>query len=122
MGIIDRCEFRGRDAGAAVVVCPRGLSDDELRLIGRVACQGAGQCTAWFWDDASLAPTAPPTVDRPMTAEQADAALAIYIAETTRLCRAALPEDEDCRQGGIELPLGQVMPWVACQQRHRQGW
>ena len=122
MGIIDRCEFRGRDAGAAVVVCPPGLSDDDLRLIGRVACQSAEKCTAWFWDDPRLAPTAPPTVDQPMTAEQADAALAIYIAETARLCRAAPQEDEGSARGEIELSIEQVMPWVACQHRQRQGW
>jgi hypothetical protein len=33
MGVSDRCEFRGRRAGAAVVVCPPGLADDELRLL-----------------------------------------------------------------------------------------
>lgn len=120
MGIIDRCEFRGREAGAAVVVCPPGLSDEDLRLIGRVACQGAGHCTAWFWEDGGLAPAEPPTADRPMTVAQADAALAIYIAETARLCRAMPQVEEIGEPGALDLPIEQVMPWVDSQQR--TGW
>src|SRR4051794_41646211 len=86
---IDLCEFRGRRDGAAVVVCPPGLSDDVLRRAGRVACQGERPCTAWFWDDPALAPEAPPTPGRPMSEAQADAAVAGYVADTDRLCRAA---------------------------------
>jgi hypothetical protein len=88
MGEIDRCEFRGRLAGAAVVVCPPGLADDALRRVGRLACRGERGCTAWFWDDPAVAPATPPTVDHPMSAEQADAALAVYVAATDRVCRA----------------------------------
>jgi len=89
---IDRCEFRGRGAGAAVVVCPPGPGDEALRRAGRVACRGERPCTAWFWDDPSLAPEAPPTPERPMSEAQADAAIAVYIADTDRLCRAARDE------------------------------
>ena len=92
MGILERCEFRGRLAGHAVVLCPPGLDDDTLRLIGRVACQGEQGCTAWFWEDRALTPEAPPMIERPMSAEQADAAVAIYIADTSRLCRATIAE------------------------------
>ena len=86
---IDRCEFRGRGAGAAVVVCPPGPGDEALRRAGRVACRGERPCTAWFWDDPALAPGAPPTPGRPMGEAQADAAVAVYIADADRLCRAA---------------------------------
>ena len=89
MGIIDRCEFRSRSGGVAVVVCPPGLADHALRLIGRTACQGEQHGTAWLWDDPALAPELPPTVDHPMTEAQADAVAAIYIADTGRLCRAS---------------------------------
>ena len=89
---IDRCEFRGRGAGAAVVVCPPGLGDEALRQAGRVACRGERHCTAWFWDDPALAPEAPPTPERPMSEAQADAAVAVYLADTDRLCRAGLDE------------------------------
>jgi len=112
MDLIDRCEFRGRLAGAAVVVCPPGLADDALRLIGRTACQGAERCTAWFWDDPTLAPEVPPTVEQPMSAAQAEAAVAIYIADTSRLWRAAGPE----AQAPVELDDmggpsdGRIMP------------
>jgi hypothetical protein len=87
--ITDRCEFRGRQAGAAVVVCPPGLDDDALRRAGRAACRGERNCTAWFWEDPALAPEAPPTPERPMSEAQADAAVAVYIAELDRLRRAA---------------------------------
>jgi hypothetical protein len=89
---IDRCEFRGRGAGAAVVVCPPGPGDEALRRAGRVACRGERPCTAWFWDDLALAHEAPPTPERPMSEAQADAAMAVYIADTDRLCRAARDE------------------------------
>ena len=85
---IDRCEFRGRGAGAAVVVCPPGLGDEALRQAGRVACRGERNCTAWFWDDPALAPEVPPAPGRPMSEAQADAAVAVYLADTDRLCRA----------------------------------
>ena len=93
MRVIDgRCEFRGRLAGAAVVVCPPGLPDAALRLAGRLACRGERGCTAWFWDDPAKAPGTPPTVEHPMSEEQADAAVAVYLADTGRLCRA-MPDE-----------------------------
>jgi hypothetical protein len=67
-------------------------SDDALRRAGRLACRGERPCTAWFWDDPTLAPEAPPTLARPMTEAQADAAVAVYLADTDRLCRAARDE------------------------------
>src|SRR4051812_1195100 len=88
MRVIDGCEFRGRQAGAAIVVCQPGLSDDAPRLAGRLACRDERPCTAWFWDDPALAPEAPPTIERPMSGAQADAAVAVYLADTDRLCRA----------------------------------
>jgi hypothetical protein len=89
MRVVDRCEFRGRHAGTAVVVCPPGLGDEALRQVGRLACRGEPACTAWFWDDPALAPGRPPTVEWPMTEGQAEAAVAVYIAGPDRLCRAA---------------------------------
>jgi hypothetical protein len=85
---IDRCEFRGRGAGAAAVVCPPGLPDEGLRRAWRVACRGERPCTVWFWDDPALAPEAPPTPERPMSEAQADAVVAVYLADTDGLCRA----------------------------------
>jgi hypothetical protein len=64
MRVVDRCEFRGRREGAAVVVCPPGLGDEALREAGRLACRGELACTAWFWDDPALAPELPPTPER----------------------------------------------------------
>jgi hypothetical protein len=118
MGILERCEFRGRLAGHAVVVCPPGLADDALRLIGRLACQGEQGCTAWFWDDRALAPEAPPTVEHPMSAEQADAAVAIYIADTSRLCRATIAEHAAQDLRGAGAPVGRVMPQASCGFDH----
>lgn len=92
MTIVDRCEFRGRLGGAAVVVCPPGLADAALCRIGRAACRGEAGCTAWFWDDPALAPALPPTAEHPMSEEQAEAAVAIYIAASGRLWRAAPKE------------------------------
>ena len=89
MRAIDGCEFRGRRDGVAVVVCPPGPGDEALRRAGRVACRGEPNCTAWFWDDPALAPEAPPTPERPMSEAQADAAVAVYLVELDRLCRAA---------------------------------
>src|SRR4051812_50225108 len=88
MRAVSGCEFRGRRDGAAVVVCPPGLGDEALRQAGRVACRGERDCTAWFWGDPALAPGAPPTPERPMSETQADAAVAVYLADTDRLCPA----------------------------------
>ena len=46
MRVVDRCEFRGRREGAAVVVCPPGLGDEALREAGRLACRGEPAGTA----------------------------------------------------------------------------
>jgi hypothetical protein len=92
MRLVDGCEFRGRREGVAVVVCPPELGDETLRQAGRVACRGERPCTAWFWDDPALAPEVPPSLGRPMSEAQADAAVAIYLADTDRLCRAACDE------------------------------
>ncbi len=92
MRVVDGCEFRGREGGTAVVVCPPGLGDEALRRAGRVACQGERSCTAWFWDDPALAPEVPPAPGRPMSEAQADATVAVYLADTDRLCRAGLDE------------------------------
>jgi hypothetical protein len=46
MHVVRLCEFRGVHSGVAVVVCPPGLSDAELRMIGRRACFGHQDCTA----------------------------------------------------------------------------
>ena len=92
MGVIDRCEFRGRAAGTAVAVCPPGLGDAALRRAGRVACRGERPCTVWFRDDPALAAAAPPTPERPMSEAQADAVVAVYLADTDRLCRAGADE------------------------------
>jgi hypothetical protein len=88
MRVIAGCEFRVPRDGAAVVVCRPGLGDEALRRAGRVACRGERPCTAWFWDDPALAPAAPPSPGRPMTEAQAAAALAVYLADADRLCRA----------------------------------
>ncbi len=93
MHIVQPCEFRGVHAGVAVIVCPPKLSDAELRMIGRQACVGEQDCTAWFWEDGASAPEAPPTPERPMSETQADAAVAIYIASLDRICRA-LPDEQ----------------------------
>jgi hypothetical protein len=92
MRVVSGCEFRGPRAGAAVVVCPPELSDEMLRRAGRVACRGERPCTAWFWDDPALAPDAPPTLEHPMSEAQADAAVAVYLADTDRLYRAGPDE------------------------------
>jgi hypothetical protein len=93
MHVPQACEFRGAHGGMAVVVCPPGLGDAELRMIGRRACFGRQDCTAWFWDDRDSAPDAPPTPEQPMSEAQADAAVAIYIASTDRVCRA-MPDEQ----------------------------
>jgi hypothetical protein len=63
-----------------------------MRQAGRVACRGERTCTAWFWDEPALAPGAPPTPERPMSETQADAAVAVYLADADRLCRAGPDE------------------------------
>jgi hypothetical protein len=46
----------------------------------------------WFWDDPALAPAAPPRPERPMSEAQAHAVVAVYLADTDRLCRAGADE------------------------------
>src|SRR5215207_7926630 len=93
MHVVHPCEFRGVQSGVAVVVCPSGLSDAELRMLGRRACFGHQDCTAWFWDEPASAPHGPPTPESPMSEAQADAALANYIAALDRICRA-MPDEQ----------------------------
>ena len=62
-------------------------------LDGRTCYGRRRDCTAWFWDDRDSAPEAPPTPEQPMSEAQADAAVAIYIASTDRVCRA-MPDEQ----------------------------
>lgn len=59
-----QCTVRDRSEAVVLLVCPPGLSREQLRQAGESACGSNALCSAWMWDDAAKAPEkAPPLAD-----------------------------------------------------------
>ena len=54
------CRLRDQRGTVAVVVCPPGLGQDQLRDAGEKACFNITPCSAWMWDDPNKAPSSAP--------------------------------------------------------------
>lgn len=80
-----QCARLDKPGMSAVVICPPGSSEAELRAAGKAACASSGPCHAWIWTDPAKAPKIPITPDSPMTDEQFEAAAALWVDYTQTL-------------------------------------
>ena len=80
-----RCENLGGGHLSAVVICPPGLGEAQLRAAGEAACAGLATCHAWIWDDPDAAPNEPISRSSPMTGAQFDSAVALWVSYTQTL-------------------------------------
>lgn len=79
------CKLVDRSAAVAVVVCDRSSTPEQLQLAGASACASSGNCNAWIWTDAFLAPAKAPVRDQDMAKSTAGAAAAVWIEESKHL-------------------------------------
>ena len=79
------CKVKTQNNIMIVLVCQPGLSEQEMRRSGRMACGRHGPCNAWMWDDDNKAPSIAPSVETPMTDAQAGSAIAVWINNTGTL-------------------------------------
>ncbi len=83
-----RCAQIGRGEVSAVVICPPGLDRAAWREAGKTACAARGSCHAWIWDDPRRAPKRPITRANPMTDEEFESAVALWVdyVDTLYVC------------------------------------
>lgn len=79
------CRWLDKSGMSAVVLCPPGSSEADWREAGAAACGASGPCHAWIWTDPAKAPRKPITSSSPMTAEQFEAATALWVDYTQTL-------------------------------------
>jgi hypothetical protein len=88
-----RCSVRDATGLTRVVLCPRGLSDEQLRVAGEAACGKVEDCSAWIWDDAALAPTALRDDEREVDPRYAHKAVAVWFNHRKGLLKIRPIED-----------------------------
>lgn len=72
------CEVRDQKGAMAIVICPPGLSEVELRKAGEAACTNVTPCIAFFWDDGAKAPDVSPPLPDGLTKQQIRDSLAVW--------------------------------------------
>ncbi len=73
-----QCTVRDSVESIRVVICPPGLSQEQLRLAGTEACGLRLMCNAWIWDAANRAPKSVPKKDSDISPTDAGNAVAVW--------------------------------------------
>lgn len=79
------CTVRDSSEWISVVICPAGLTLEQLREAGTAACGDRLPCGAWIWADADAAPEAAPENHDGLTQDQVAAASGVWVAEDQTL-------------------------------------
>ena len=80
------CTIRDSSSAVAIVLCPRGQTQDKLKQAGEVACRGRGDsCSAWIWDDAAKAPRTAPSLATGIAKESVLSSVAIWDHDQKKL-------------------------------------
>jgi hypothetical protein len=79
------CTIRDTSSAVAIVVCPRGQSQDKLKQAGEVACRNLASCSAWIWDDEARAPRTAPALATGIAKESVLASVAIWDHDQKKL-------------------------------------
>ena len=80
-----KCTLRDSAEGIRVLICPPGLSQQEMRVAGEEACGVQVMCNAWIWDAGSAAPKNVPKKDTDIEPEVAGNAVAVWANDVKTL-------------------------------------
>jgi hypothetical protein len=74
-----KCELRDQAGFVAVLICPQGLEQEDLKNAGETACGTRMDCQGWIWDDAVNAPEKAPETPEDLTQEQISSSVGIWV-------------------------------------------
>lgn len=79
------CRVQEQNGRVAVVICPRGLTQEQWREAGEQACVNRKPCNAFIWDDAKNAPSFAPKYPTEVPHENFLAAVSIWDNDTKQM-------------------------------------
>lgn len=79
------CEERGTNGMVTLVLCPPGLSVEELQQAGAAACGDRKLCGAWIWTNPADVPTEVPETHDKLTPEQITSSSGVWVNETQEM-------------------------------------
>jgi len=80
-----KCTARSAEGTIRVLICPPGLSKEEMKVAGEEACGIQVLCNAWIWDSGSAAPKNVPGKDADIAPEVAGDAVAVWANDVKSL-------------------------------------
>ena len=81
----DSCSVKDRSERLALVICPAGSSQSQLRQAGEAACAGKQVCNAWIWEDSAQVPAKAPATDTELPKAATGAARAVWVQDAGQL-------------------------------------
>lgn len=81
----DACSVKDRSERLALVICPAGSSQAQLRQAGEAACAGKQVCNAWIWENAAQVPAKAPAMDTELPKTATGAARAVWMQDAGQL-------------------------------------
>lgn len=79
------CEGRGANGMVAMLLCPEGLSADNLAREGMAFCRETKPCGAWMWDDEAFVPAEAPDSHDKLPGDSVRAALGVWMNEAGQM-------------------------------------
>ena len=80
-----QCELKGQNGMVTMLLCPEGLSAEDMAEEGRIACGERKPCGAWIWTEETAIPKDTPASHDELPKESVQKALAIWVNEAERL-------------------------------------
>ena len=88
------CDVVASKLGLIVLVCPEGLSEEELQAAGQKACGPTmWVCNAWIWDDAAAAPADVPLGNNNLDEAAVKQAVAVWVNDAQSLIKIRKVDD-----------------------------
>lgn len=80
-----QCETRGTNGMVTLVLCPEGLSNEDMAREGKLACGDRKPCGAWFWSDEAMVPAEAPASHDKLPPESIRASNGVWMNEMDQL-------------------------------------
>lgn len=77
---VQGCEETAASDMIRVMVCPGGISEEAMAVLGKEACGETRPCGTWFFPVADIAPEVAPARHDGFTQEEITGALGVYVA------------------------------------------
>lgn len=78
------CEQKTASTIISIVICPEGLTLEQLAGAGKAFCDGRMPCGAWIWSDPASAPEEAPENHDGLTKEEVTSAVGVWVAEQSQ--------------------------------------